>query len=130
MMIFTSSFAPFANLLSNEQAGKLLFALYHYHLNGEIAELDEPLVLAAFGVLRQGIDASHEGYQAKLAASQYGAFCRREKAAGREPLTREEWEQATEQPQQKENIEQLRKAFHDRLNSTPPTIANPLGDQW
>jgi len=122
MLIFVDAFEPFAELLNREQAGDLLMALYRYHVNGEIADISEPITKAAFGVLKKGIDSAREGYEAKMAASAYGVYCKAEKQAGRTPLTRAQWEQQADgDPSPESNDMQKRKEeFWSKLSSVPP----------
>lgn len=124
MLLYTNGVAPFMPHLSDEQAGRLFRGLYCYHVDGVVPEFDDPFITAAFSIIKQGIDDGRERYGKKIAGSEYGVYCRKERTAGREPLTREEWEQQqTGEPPQRSpedrKIERRKEEIWNRLNAPP-----------
>lgn len=121
MLLYTNGVAPFMPHLSDEQAGRLFRGLYCYHVDGVVPEFDDPFISAAFAIIKQGIDDGRERYGKKVAGGEYGVYVRKERTAGREPLSREEWEQQTgESPQRlqedRENNRRMEE-FWNRLNA-------------
>lgn len=129
MMLYSNGVAPFINHLNDEQCGKLFKSLYFYHSDGVLPDFDDPFLSAAFGVIRQGIDDGRERYEKKIAGSEYGAYCRKEKAAGREPMPRERWEQQS--APHDSDMERRKQEIWEALNNAPSsTNANPLDNHW
>lgn len=52
------------NLLSDEQVGQLIRAIYHYEETGEIPQL-EGMIKMAFSFIKAQLDRDREKYQAK-----------------------------------------------------------------
>lgn len=92
MLLYTNSVKPFIDNMDDYTAGMLFKALYKYHVTGEQITFQEPFVAAAFDVIKSGIDDGKERYKKKIAGSAYGVYCKAEKAAGRDPMPRSEWD--------------------------------------
>lgn len=112
MLLYVNGLLPFITHLSDVQAGKLFRALINYHITGDVDKFNEPLLSAAFDIVKQGIDDGRERYNKKIAGSEYGVYCRKEKSEGREPLTREQWE--TEKQKKEGRLSEI----YDRLHSS------------
>lgn len=66
--ILRHDFAPQIKMLSIEQRGVLLTAIYAYELGEEMPEMD-PLVAMCFGFIKSSLDANMDKYEAKCEAN-------------------------------------------------------------
>lgn len=91
IILYFDTWEPIMKFLPPAEFGAVVAAAIKYGHYGEVPELDGSMAFA-WETARPGLDRDGNRYAEKQIQTQYAGYCSAEARAGREPLSRSEWE--------------------------------------
>lgn len=99
IMLYFDNLDPLRQL-SNEDLGKLFFAILEYGHNGKVPQFDGMLAMA-WAFLQPKIDRDGQRYAHTVSSRRYGPYCREAARRGETPVSHEYWNTLSEVEQKR-----------------------------